>query len=146
MEEQHHRQVLLEAQEGVNELNVHKLIQILQTRSEGDGKRDTTMRRLLNRTEEIEQQIQSLWSIRIIQGINKEMEDLMKTLNTGRLDGALKRRHRENEVERPMQPPLVISVAALAISLLHLLLRLVAGTVEWRVREETARSEEKEAR
>jgi len=98
VEEQHHRQVLLEAQEGANELNVHKLIQILQTRGEEDGKRDTTVRHLWNRTEEIEHQIQALWSIRIIQGINKEMEDLVKTINTGRLDGTLRSRHRVNSI------------------------------------------------
>ena len=38
------------------------------------------------------------------------------------------------EVASPMQLPLVMSVAALAISLLHILLRIVAGTVAWRVR------------
>ena len=73
MEEQHHRQVLLEAQEGANEQNIHKLIKVLQTSNEVDGKRDMTMKRILNRTEEMENQIQELWTLRITRGVTKEM-------------------------------------------------------------------------
>ena len=98
VEEQHHRQVLLEAQEGENENNVHKLITMLQNRRDEDGRRDRTMQQIWNRTEEIERQIQTLWSIKIIQGINKEMEDLIQTINTGRLDGKIKSRHRTNSI------------------------------------------------
>ena len=48
VEEQHHRQVLLEAQEGENENNVHKLITMLQNRRDEDGRRDRTMQQIWN--------------------------------------------------------------------------------------------------
>ena len=46
------------------------------------------------------------------------------------------------DVEGPTQLPLMMSVAALIISTSHVLLRMLAGAMEWKVREEIARGED----